>query len=176
VTAIELDHVVVGWSPQLVLALYDEMAADLHGYALATARDAATAEDLVQETFLRLLAAHRRGRPPAEPRAWMFRVCTNLLRSRFRRLVVADRHQAQLVTREVAESPETTTLRTEDRRALRDALAALPVELRLALMLSAEGFSGREIARTLGKSEGATRTLLWRGRLELRHLLSEAIR
>ncbi len=175
-TAIELDHVVVGWNPGVVLALYDDLAADLHGYALATARDAATAEDLVQETFLRLLSAHRRGRPPAEPRAWMFRVCTNLLRSRFRRLVVADRHQARLVSRDVGESAEAATVRSEARRELRDALAALPVELRLALMLSAEGFSGREIAETLGKSEGATRTLLWRGRLELRQLLEEATR
>ena len=171
--AIELDHVVVGWNPQLVLALYDDVAADLHGYALATARDPAAAEDLVQETFLRLLSAHRKGRPPVDPRAWMFRVCTNLVRSRFRRLVVADRHQSELVSREVGESAEATTLRSEGRRELRDALAGLPIELRLALMLSAEGFSGREIARTLGKSEGATRTLLWRGRLELRQLLSE---
>jgi DNA-directed RNA polymerase specialized sigma24 family protein len=43
--------------------------------------------------------------------------------------------------------------------------------MRTALMLSAEGYSGREVAGLLGKREGATRTLLWRGRLELRRLL-----
>jgi RNA polymerase sigma-70 factor, ECF subfamily len=180
VTAIELEHVVVGWNPQDVLAIYDDLSPDLHGYAVAVSRNPGAAEDLVQETFLRLLREHRRGNPPADPRAWTFRVCTNLVRSRFRRRVVADRHQATLVATaagsETAESPESSVLRLEDHRELRTALAKLPDDVRCALMLSAEGFSGREIARTLGKSEGATRTLLWRGRLELRRLLSEDAR
>ena len=171
-TAIEREHVVVGWSPQLVLALYDDLSADLHGYALAIARDAGAAEDLVQESFLRLLREHRRGRAPSDPRAWIFRVCTNLVRSRFRSRAVADRRRADLVSRDLAESAESTVMRAEGNRQLREALGSLPVEVRMALMLSAEGFTGREIARTLGKSEGATRNLLWRGRLELRRLLS----
>jgi RNA polymerase sigma-70 factor (ECF subfamily) len=172
VAAIELEHVVVGWSPQLVLALYDDLSADLHGYALAIARDPGTAEDLVQESFLRLLAEHRRGRPPSDPRAWVFRVCTNLVRSRFRRRVVADRHRSDLASRELAESAESTVIRSVEHRQLRDALGSLPVEVRMALMLSAEGFTGREIARAIGRSEGATRNLLWRGRLELRRVLT----
>ncbi len=175
-TAIELEHVVVGWNPQHVLDLWDDLSPDLLGYATAIARDPAAAEDLVQESFLRLLREHRRGTPPADPRAWVFRVCTNLVRSRFRRLVVADRHRSALVSSEVGESPEATVVRSEGDRELRAALARLPLDVRAALMLSAEGFTGREIARTIGKSEGATRNILWRGRLELRRILSEADR
>lgn len=173
-TTIELEHVAVGWRRQDVLALYDDVSPDLLGYAIAMARDPGAAEEFVQETFLRLLHEHRRGRPPVEPRAWLFRVCTNLMRSRFRRRVVAERHQPALARVESVESPEASVLRSEDRRELHDALAQLPVEWRAALMLSAEGFSGREIAGLLGKSEGATRNLLWRGRVELRRRLSEA--
>ena len=171
-TAIDLEHVVVGWSPQVVLALYDDLSPELHGYALAIARDPGTAEDLVQESFVRLLNEHRRGRAPNDPRAWIFRVCTNLVRSRFRRRVVAERRRGALIDHDTAESAESTVIRSEQRREVREALEALPVEVRMALMLSAEGFTGREIARTLGRSEGATRNLLWRGRLELRRTLT----
>lgn len=170
--SIELEQVVVGPNVESVLRLYDQVQGDLHGYALAVTRDPSTAEDLVQESFFRLLREHRAGRPPADPRAWLFRVCTNLVRSRFRRKAVADRHAPRLRSIDVGESAEQSVLRSDDRQHLRQALAALPEELRMALMLSAEGFSGREIARTLGRSEGATRTLLWRGRTELRRQLS----
>jgi RNA polymerase sigma-70 factor (ECF subfamily) len=173
VTAIDLEHVVAGWSPQVVLTLYDDLSSDLHGYALAIARDPGAAEDLVQESFLRLLDEHRRGRAPNDPRAWIFRVCTNLVRSRFRRRVVADRSRGALANHDLAESAESTVIRTEQRREVREALDSLPVEVRMALMLSAEGFTGREIARPLGRTEGATRNLLWRGRLELRRTLTE---
>jgi RNA polymerase sigma-70 factor (ECF subfamily) len=172
VAAIELEHVVVGWSPDRVLALYDDLSTDLHGYALAIARDPSAADDLVQEAFLRLLNEDRRGRAPDDARAWVFRVCTNLVRSGFRRRAVADRRRSSLVSNDLAESAEATVIRSEEHRQLHDALGALPMEVRMALMLSAEGFSGREIARALGRSEGATRNLLWRGRLELRRVLS----
>jgi DNA-directed RNA polymerase specialized sigma24 family protein len=66
-------------------------------------------------------------------------------------------------------------MRSEEHRALRDALSRLPVDARMALMLSGEGFTGHEIARVLGKREGATRTLLWRSRLELRAILQPEV-
>jgi RNA polymerase sigma-70 factor (ECF subfamily) len=167
----ELERVNVGWSGELVVGQYDAYQADLHGYALAVTHDAAAAEDVVQETFLRLVRQHQSGRPPDDTRGWLFRVATNLMRSGFRRRSVADRREPLFRSSDSVESAESTVLRSEDRRALRDALAQLPVEVRMALMLSAEGFSGREVAKALGKREGATRTLLWRGRLELRRAL-----
>ena len=170
--SIELERVVIGTSNESILRLYDELQADLHGYAVAVTRDLSIAEDLVQESFLRLLREHRAGHPPTDPRGWLFRVCTNLVRSRFRRKVVADRNAPMLRTGDIGESAEEAVLRSDDRQHLQRALAMLPEELRMALMLSAEGFSGREIASTLGRSEGATRTMLWRGRTELRRHLS----
>ena len=162
-------------SAHLAVVIYDEHQADLHGYALAVTRDGRLAEDVVQECFLRLVRELHAGRPPADPRAWLFRVCTNLIRTGFRRRATADRHEPELRSRETAESAEATVLRSEEHRALRDALAQLPVDARMALMLSGEGFSGHEIARVLGKREGATRTLLWRSRLELRAILQPEV-
>jgi RNA polymerase sigma-70 factor (ECF subfamily) len=167
----ELERVAAGPSSHLVIGLYDANQADLHGYALAITHDAGLAEDVVQEAFLRLVRQHHAGQPPHDPRAWLFRVATNLIRSGFRRRSVAERHEPVMYETDAVESAETSVVRSEDRRALRAALATLPVDVRMALMLSAEGYSGREVARLLGKREGATRTLLWRGRLELRRVL-----
>ena len=51
---------------------------------------------------------------------------------------------------------------------VRDAVASLPRVERAALVLAAEGYAGREIARAIGRSEGATRTLMCRARSRLR--------
>lgn len=169
--SVEVQEVVLGSDREIVIRLYDDIQGDLHGYALAVTHDSAAAEDLVQESFLRLLRQHRAGNPPTDPRAWLFRVCTNLIRSSFRRRSVAERNAPRLRSGDLAESAETTAIRSVGQQDVRRALEALPEEVRMAMMLSAEGFTGREIAATLRRSEGATRTLLWRGRLELRRQL-----
>jgi RNA polymerase sigma factor (sigma-70 family) len=172
---LEFSEVVGGWKPEAILRLYDELHGDLYGFAVAVSRDSSAAEDLVQESFLRLVREHRAGRAPVDARTWLFRVCTNLSRSRFRHLLVTERQRSLLYSDDVAESPETAVLRSESGASVRRALGKLPSETRTALMLTAEGFSGPEVARIIGRSEGATRTLLWRARAELRHSLGGEI-
>ncbi len=168
---LELSEVVVGWNPEAIVRLYDELHGDLFGFAVAVSRDGSAAEDLVQESFLRLVSEHRAGRAPKDARTWLFRVCTNLLRSRFRRWLVAERQRSLVYSDDVGETTEAAVLRLESRVSVRRALAGLPEEARTALMLTAEGFSGPEVARIIGRSNGATRTLLWRARAELRRSL-----
>jgi RNA polymerase sigma-70 factor (ECF subfamily) len=155
-----------------VAVAYEDHRADLFGYAAMLARSSSVAEDLVHEAFARLVRERSRGRWPDDPRAWLFRVCTNLAVSGARRRAIVDRWQ-QLVGRpaakvEVAEAAEATVVRRERHGDLTRALNALPADHRAALLLAAEGFSGRELAEVLGRSEGATRNLLWRARLALR--------
>ena len=71
-------------------------------------------------------------------------------------------------TEEVVASPESTVLARERSSDIETALATLPAEARTALLLSAEGFSGEEIAAVIGRSHGATRTLLSRARVRVR--------
>jgi DNA-directed RNA polymerase specialized sigma24 family protein len=59
--------------------------------------------------------------------------------------------------------------------ALHRALAALPTEARMALLLATDGHSGTEVATLMGRSEGATRTLLWRARRELRERMATEV-
>ena len=105
-------------------------------------------------------------------RAWLYTVATNLVTSRGRRMAVAERFKAVLAIRGSAESPEQETVRAERQDIVQRALARLPTDDRTALLLSAHGFAGRDIAAVLGRSEGATRTLLTRARIRLRdHVL-----
>jgi RNA polymerase sigma factor (sigma-70 family) len=159
-----------------VLAAYDAHHDELFAFLVDSTRDAATAEDLLQEAYLRLLREARAGRMPEQPRAWLYRVATNLAVSRGRRLASARRwfdrfgiaeHRAATV-----ESPEGRLLRHESFVDLDDALGHLDPHARAALLLAAEGFSGHEIAEAIGRSEAATRTLMCRARSRVRHDLA----
>jgi RNA polymerase sigma-70 factor (ECF subfamily) len=152
---------------------YEAFSSGMYGYTCSlVGRD--SAEELVQESFTRLLAAVRGGRAPDDPRAWLYTVCTNLAISRSRRRSIAARwlhlllpHGDELLD----EAAEQTVLRRERSGELHAVMGGLPAEHRAALLLAAEGFSGREIARILRRSEGATRNIVWRARLTVRDRL-----
>lgn len=151
-----------------VSAAFAEHAAELRAHLVRSVRDPAAADDLVQESFVRLLTETLAGRPPLHSRGWLFRVATNLAVSRARRHSVAARHAAELVRRDRAPSPEDVVLEREGARSLDDQLAGLPSHVRTALVLAAHGYSGAEIARRIGRSQLATRSLLCRQRRLLR--------
>ena len=91
-----------------------------------------------------------------------------------RRARTALRSLPQLVGERAAPSPEERILEAEQREAVRSALRTLTMDARVALLLSAQGFSAREIGTTLGRTDAAVRTLLSRSRLRLREHLSAA--
>lgn len=154
-----------------VMTAYDENQRRLTGFAYALTRDADVADDLVQETFLRLIKEHAAGHTPDNVAAWLFRVCANIATSRGRRGVVARRfvERAPPPADEVA--AEVEMLRHETGEALVAALAILNAEARTALVMAANGYSGREIAVSIGRTETATRTLMFRARERLRRFL-----
>ena len=136
-----------------------------------------TADDIVQEAFLRLVNEVQKKRGPADVRPWLFRVAGNLARSRTRRARIAERWNRLFAPRGAAPSPDETAIQREEHERIDHALRRLPTEARTAFLLSVAGFSGQEIAVILGRSHGATRTILWRARLALRDALDgEAIR
>jgi RNA polymerase sigma-70 factor, ECF subfamily len=134
--------------------------------------DATAAEDVVQEAFLRLAVETAAGDGPRNHRAWLHRVVLNLIISGTRHTKVATRMANRLATADVAyESPEILFLDSERHRALRAALRATGPDARRGLVLAAHGYSGREIAESIGRTEGATRTLLCRARTDVRRQL-----
>jgi RNA polymerase sigma factor (sigma-70 family) len=134
----------------------------------AITRDPAAAEDLAQEAFVRLVVEVRAGRAPDDIGAWLHRVAYNLAMSRGRRMSVAGRHLAALESDDVVPSPESLAVASEEHGQLREAMAGLGTADQDALLLSARGYRGVEIARLIGRTDAATRTMLCRARAKVR--------
>lgn len=156
----------------IVSAAYDAFERALYAFALGITHSGTAAEDLVQESFLRLVREVQAGRAPDNVRAWLYRVCANLATSRGRRATVATRYLPFLVSREVGETPEARHVRLELGAELTAALADLSHDERTGLLLSASGFHGPEIAEVIGRTHAATRTMLTRARLKVQARLS----
>ena len=154
-----------------LVAAYEQHHEAIYAFLRRATRDADVAEDLLQETFTRLLTAYRAGRPPEQLRPWLYRVASNLATSRGRRLrtvtnwLAGQRRDDHV--RGVA-SPESAAINREWSSEVGAALATLSEEARTALLLAAEGFGGREIADAIGRTEAATRTLMCRARQQMR--------
>ena len=122
---------------------------------------------------MRLAIQSRSAGHPSNPKAWLYRVVLNLVISRSRHAEVARRHSPELAVDEVlADSAEALVLRSERTDALGAALRILGAASRTSLLLAAEGYTGREIGEVLGRSEGATRTIICRARKAVRQELA----
>ena len=159
-TAIDVDGIVE--------RAYVDQGGPLLRYLTSLTRDGTAAEDLTQDAFERLLRELREGRVPDDIGGWLHRVGHNLAMSRGRRMSVADRHRSELVVSDWAPSPESLAVAGEDQQAVGAVLMDLGVIDRQALILASHGYRGAEIARSIGRSEVATRTLLCRARAKVR--------
>jgi len=148
---------------QVFADLFAERSRSLYRYISGLSGDPALAEDIVQESFVRL---YRRGGMPDDPAAWLVSVAHNLWRDDRRRDVRRSRLLAlrkdELPT--VGDSPATdaTTLASERVQTVHQALARLPERDRRLLLLRHSGFAYREIAAVLDLAPGSVGTLLVR--------------
>ena len=159
---------------RIVGVAYEVYAAPVRRYLTGVTCDASAAEDLTHDAFLRLTVEVGAGRVPDDIGPWLHRVGHNLAMSRGRRRSVADRHAGNLARPAPAPLPETAALEAEEQRAAVVALGHLSPVHRRAVMLASYGVDGPAIARSIGRSEGATRTLLCRARARLRATLLAA--
>lgn len=155
----------------VITAAFESFHAELYNFLRRSTRDAETAEDLLQDTFLRLTREIEAGRTPVHLRGWLYRVAANLAISRGRRHTTALRwlqRQDRASLSGVVDSPEHHALGREWTSTVEAALGTLPPDGRTALLLSAEGFTGEEIAAAIGRTHAATRALLTRTRVRVR--------
>ena len=156
----------------VIAAAFDSHAARLKGFAYASVRDVDEAEDIVQEAYVRLVREVQAHRVPDNIGGWLYRVCGNLLASRGRHRSVVERAKPFLVERGVGRSPEDATVERETDASIVAALATLPPDMRVALLMAGRGDGSAEIGAAIGRSEGATRTLICRARLRLRDAMA----
>lgn len=137
-------------------------------YRLAYARTGSRedAEDITQETFLRLVRAAPVFRDEDHCRAWLLHVAMNCTRSLFRR--PWRRRDLPLEEAANAAAPD------GERGDVLEAVLALPEQYRAPVHLFYyEGLTVEQIAKILGLREGAVRTRLSRARGMLRDMLKE---
>lgn len=122
--------------------------------------DADAAEDIAQETFVRLLSQEL---PEEEARPWLFTVATNLVRDRVRKKSRRDR--LLIATPPVTTGfprPDEAVERNERVAAVQAALAQLAERDRQLLLMREEGFRYDEMARAVGVAPSSIGTLLAR--------------
>jgi RNA polymerase sigma-70 factor (ECF subfamily) len=143
---------------------------ELYGLGYRLLGDHGEAEDVVQETFLKLDGHPVLERPDDEVAAWLRRVLLNTAYNRLRgqrrataRLDRAARAERAEDETDAGAAPLLDVLRAEQQRAVRQALASLPERQRACLLLRHAGYSYAEIAATLDLAVGSVGVLLARG-------------
>jgi RNA polymerase sigma-70 factor (ECF subfamily) len=154
-----------------IAAVYAQSRGRIEALALGLTRDQDAAQDVLQESFLRLIVEARAGRMPSKAESWLTTVAMNIVRSDARRRVVAKRRAYRIQVDDVESSAEQIADRAEQTRAAVTALSTLGPVQRRALVLAATGVPGIEIARRIGRSPNATRTMMHRARNEVRRHL-----
>ena len=151
----------------------------LYGFALSLSRDPSIAEDLVQETYARALAARRKAAPESKVRVWLFVILHNIWRNQVRQRRpqrIADDPAEALDVMDTREGPDQELERKRLRARLRQAIAALPESFRQVVVLRCvEGFSYQEMSNILACPPGTVMSRLARGRAMLRQLLRPSL-
>jgi RNA polymerase sigma-70 factor, ECF subfamily len=150
---------------------YDEALPRIYGYFLRrTGGSPALAEDLTQDTFMAAVRELQGGRMPQNPGAWIHGIARHKLVDHYRR---AGRSERALSA--ASAPPLAATAEDAECERVAAALDRVPASQRAVLVLChLDGFSVREMAEALGKTEKAVESLLGRGRESLRRAYLEA--
>lgn len=158
---------------QALAEIYDRYAEPIYRYLYRLLGDAAEAEDLTSEVFLKLLQALDTSKAPRDRLlGWLYRVARNLAMDWFRR--EGKRKTLSLDEELVAngDSPSATVEERQVRQRLRKSISELaPSQQQVILLRFGEGLKVSEVSRLMGKSEGAVRVLQHRAVKRLSKLL-----
>jgi len=156
-----------------ITCLYEKYQRPLLSHLTRLVRDETTAEDLCQETFIKALRNWHRHDPHASAVAWLYRIATNTAYDYLRR-------QKRI---HFTPLPQTDTLlsnaytlehQLEPGGPVQTALGQLPPHERVPLVMhSCNGYSTQEIADTLGCSNGAIKSRLFRARAHFRQVYQQ---
>jgi RNA polymerase sigma-70 factor (ECF subfamily) len=147
------------------LELYNRTAPSLHRYAARTLGNAAAADDVVQETYVRAICADSLPVDQAQARAYLFKVASNLIVDLWRR---NKRERDAADTIETAAYDADANLRLDVNAMM--ARLRLP-ERQLLWLAYVEGADHAAIADVLGLAEGSVKVLLHRAKRKLADML-----
>lgn len=165
--------------PELLGQFFDRSFERVHAYLARMVNDPHVAEDLAQETFLRVQRGLKTYRPELALRPWLFTVASNVLRDHFaaRRSATVGLDDVDADASELTaaqEGPGVRVERGERALATRQALQSLSEQARAVLVLRHyEALSFPEIAAALRISEDTARQRHLRALQRLRVLLAD---
>jgi len=137
------------------------------------------AEEVAQETLLKVFESFDRLREPDRVRAWVFRIARNVCLMQRRRSVFAPAHELSIdelppgdQLPDTARAPEGSVLNTELRAVIDRVIVELPPSYRAVVLLrDLEELTTEETAQILGLSTDVIKTRLHRGRAAMRQKL-----
>ena len=158
--------------------LYRSHLRDVYSYSYYRVGNHHDAEDLTEQAFLQAYRHFERARRESNGRPlrpWLIRIAHNLAANFYRDR--SRKPQTSLEDAGILAATHDTEDLVEGREELEEVLAGvakLPGDRREALILRfALGMDNREIARALGRSEGATKVLIHRAIRQLEHSLEK---
>ena len=156
--------------------LYREYVDRIYAYVRSQLGNAADAEDVTAQVFMKAYEAYGRYESRFEtPSAWLFKIARNATLDQHRRA-----NRQERLRREAAQQPEAVAdpgSLAEERilyRELMDAVAALPERQREVIGLRHSGLSFAEVGRLMSCSDDAAKMLYHRALRALRGLVSRA--
>jgi RNA polymerase sigma-70 factor (ECF subfamily) len=149
-------------------AIWNEFSEKLGHFIRTRVADAATAEDILQNVFLKLQSRLDEFRDPAKLQGWLFLVARN---------AIIDYYRTRKKTSELPESrpvelPENGVETEELKTVFHQLIQSLPKQYRDALVLTEfEGLTQQQLAKRLGVSLSAAKSRVQRAREQLKNLV-----
>jgi len=155
--------------------IYRQFKQPVFNLAYRYSSDRATAEDLLQDIFIKIFTHLGDVKDSGTFSAWIYRIVLNECYSFLREK--KSRSQKTIPMAEIEGKLEEASYDGHERnirKPLEEAIQALPAKLRSVFVLhDVQGFKHREIARTLGCSVGTSKSQLFKARLKVRQYLKK---
>lgn len=154
--------------------IYDALVKPVYRYIYYRV-DAQIAEDLTEETFLKTwqnLKKYKKGKHPFS--SWVFKIAHNLVCDYYRKNESTSEIDENIPDPQENISPERQITIQFTQIQLKKAIKKLPENSQQVIILKyINELDNQEIAKTIGKSEGAVRTIQFRALQQLRSILEE---
>ena len=157
--------------------IHDQYYSRVRGFILGLVKNEAVADDLVQETFIRIQKSLDDLRDPAKMTSWVFRIAHNLCQDHFRRSreVPIDEEAISESNNHLGEKDLQKEIEQQEMGAcVQDKVKMLPESLRsVVLLFDTMDLSQREVAEILGITVENVKVRLHRARRRLKEILQE---
>ncbi len=156
-----------------VAKIYETERDNIYSWLVGLGVAPQRAQELVQDSFLKLYLKMSKGEQIENPRAWLYRVAQNLARRHYSREPAFDELDTDVAS-PGSSTPETELMERQRRSALLKAVADLSPQQRNCLDLRVRGLRYREIASVIGISTSAVGEFLRRAVVRLKEALDGA--